>query len=254
MAWFKNTDETPQDRRRMRRIQWTPESSLRVELSMRDGKTVPVRWIDLSVTGVKLQLPDSIEHGLRQGRPVRLVFRDADYEFRINGSVVWMRPAADEEEASLLGVHFAYVPQEIGEERPLLWEYFTRRQAYRVSPPANAPVRVLLACKEGVLATTLHDISATGMSVLIEPAGAAVPWVAAGLGAKYEVELHLPTMEKPQTVMARAERTERRGRHVVWRMSFSEEDEKEAGETVLRIGEYVTRRQQEAMLNEAEPA
>lgn len=245
MNWFKKSNETTAaSQRKSERISWSPESQLRVELSVREDSSVPVQWVDLSVTGVKLLVPSEVGAGMRTGRPVRLEFFDGRYEFFATGSVVWSRPSPDGD-GQHIGVQFAYIPPEVGEDRPALWEYFNRRVAFRIQPPPAEPLDVHISGKEGVLKSRLFDISATGMNILIDADGARQPWVATGLGEKYRLTLRLPTMNDRIVLVARAERSGRQGRFLMWSMDFLEEDEKESGETLLRVSEYVTRRQQE---------
>lgn len=246
MNWFKksnNSEATASSRRSAERISWSPESHLRVELAVRDGSQ-PVEWVDLSVTGVKLLVPDEVGQGMQTGKPVRLEFFDGKYQFFATGSVVWAHPSP-EGDGQHIGVQFAYIPPEVGEERPALWDYFNRRVAFRVQPPAATPLDVHLSGAEGVIKTRLFDICATGMNVLLDAEAKQRPWVATGLGEKYRLTLTLPTMTERIVLVGRADRASRQGRYLMWTMAFLEEDEKESGETLLRVGEYVTRRQQE---------
>ena len=247
MNWFKKSSKNEataaaDTRRGAERISRSPETHLRVELVVRDGN-LPVEWVDLSVTGVKLHVSDEIGRGMLPGKPARLEFFDGKYNFFATGSVVWSRPAP--EGGVHVGVQFAYIPPEVGEERPALWDYFNRRVAFSVQPPPTEPIDVHVSGKEGVIKTRLFDICATGMNVLLDAEAKQKPWVAEGLGEKYRLTLTLPTMTERIVLVGRADRASRQGRYLMWTLAFLEEDEKESGETLLRVGEYVTRRQQE---------
>ncbi len=245
MSWFKSTNKAagPGDRS-TERVDWSPEASLNVQVVTRKGEVIDVRWVDLSVTGVKLVVPRELKDEMRQGYPIKMAFEDDGVAFRVNGRIIWA--ASDLGlEVENLGVRFAYVNPDLGDKHPELWEYFNRRMAFRVTAPLDEPVEVEIEGAEDSLMSTMIDISATGISMLLPKEAGKLQWVDEALGCKFNLNLQLSVNHHTMRLLARTERVELRAKGIFWGMSFLEEDERELGEELEQIADYVMARQRQ---------
>ena len=256
MSWFKSTNKpTTADGRAAERVDWSPEASLEVKLVTREGELIDVQWVDLSVSGVKLIVPDEMQGELREGYPIKLAFAADGVSFRVNGRIIWVHlelPEGAEEsgedaeqERESIGVRFAYVDPALGDEHPELWAYFNRRTAYRVKAPADEPIEVEVEGQRGTLTARMFDISATGIALLLPKETRELPWVEKGLGHKFDLVLQLSGEYHTMRLRARVERVDNKPRGLFWGLSFLEEDERELGEELEAIADYVMARQRQ---------
>lgn len=245
MAWFKQIKQVDhQTPRSAERVAWSAESELSVAVILRTGDTLPVEWLDLSVSGAKILVPSELEQELHEGNPVRLSFEANGVRFRINARIMWVHVNQVEEKLHM-GVRFAYVDPELGHDHPELWQYFNRRKTFRASPPAGETVSVSVECEQGALTADLLDISATGISLMLPKETGELPWVAEALGTKLALELKLSEEHELMHVVARVERMEAKARGVFWGLSFLEEDERDLGDELETIADFVMARQRQ---------
>lgn len=230
-------------RRIAKRIEWTPQSAVTVDLLLPDGDSLPACWADLSVTGVMLIIPADSGIEFERGHEVELDFTIDGICMRLAGTVAWSVPD-DTGKIIKAGVQFDPLGEVIGGLHPRLWEYFNRRESYRAGCEEDDSPDVFIERNGNACTGRLLDVSTSGVSVIFDETVAAGANLNRELGYDFALKTRLAPDMDEITLQARAERFDREGRYAVVAFSFPDEYEQQDRPEIEEIRGFVERREE----------
>ncbi|MFT7669951.1 MAG: hypothetical protein ACI8X5_002658 [Planctomycetota bacterium] len=218
-------------------------AALTVSLLYAGKKHVPVKWVDMSVSGAKIIVPRNGDEGFRVGQSVTICLTLRGESYLVVTRTVWV--LVGEEELNV-GLEFVGGIAKICHADPELWEYLNRRRSFRIAPKRGDVVRVLVGGEGGAAMGTMLDISATGLGILIPRVFANRDFIKSGLGCKFRIALKLDEDIPKLNMIARAERSAPRGAGIQWGLVFLEEDDREMASELAIVTDYIMLRQRES--------
>lgn len=236
VPWFKG------DRRKTYRVEPESRGALEVRLIVSRRKPLLGELINMSLDGSAVFFPANECPDLTTNERVKLKFAIAQSKKSVMIDAI-VKDSCTAGERKLCRFQFEEPAGFIRELDPALWEYFNRRQGFRVEPNAIEPIEVMLEWRSGFAQGRIIDISTTGMGLEVDPE------ILRALGHSHRLTLSfkLPGSEIPLklvgTIIYRKSKGEDPQCGIRFDWDWRKTDNFELQESV--IGAYLMRRHQE---------
>jgi len=236
VTWLKG------DRRKKYRVEPESPGALEVSLILSSRKSLPGELINMSIDGSAVFFPANDCPDLTPNERVKLKFVMTQTKKSITIDAI-VKDSCTAGERKLCRFQFAEPASFVQELDPSLWEYFNRRQGFRVEPERVEPIEVMLEWRDGFAQGRIIDISTTGMGLEVDPELAR----ALGHGDRLTLSFRLPGSEIPLKLAGNIVHGKPKGENthcgIRFDWSWSKTDDFELQESV--IGAYLMRRHRE---------
>ena len=236
VPWFKG------DRRKKYRVEPESPGALEVSLMLSSRKSVSGELINMSLDGSAVFFPANGCPDLTTNERVKLKFVIAQSKKSIMIDAI-VKDSCTAGERKICRFQFGEPAGFVQELDPALWEYFNRRQGFRVEPNAIEPIEVMLEWRSGFAQGRIIGISTTGMGLEVDPE------IVRALGHTHRLTLsfQLPGSEIPLKLVGNIMYHKSKGKDSQCGIRFDwdwrKTDKFELQESV--IGAYLMRRHQE---------
>lgn len=236
VPWFKA------DRRKKYRVEPESPNVLEVSLIASSRKVLPGELINMSLDGSAVFFPANECPDLTPNERVKLKFVIAPSKKSIMIDAI-VKDSCTTGERKLCRFQFEEPAGFVHELDPALWEYFNRRQGFRVEPNAVEPIEVILEWRSGFAQGRIIDISTTGTGLEVDPE------LVRALGHHHRLTLsfQLPGSKIPLKLAGNITYRKPKGENthcgIRFNWNWSKTDSFELQESV--IGAYLMRRQRE---------
>lgn len=162
VTWFKG------DRRKTYRVEPEQLGDVEVSLVLSSQKLLPGELINMSLHGSAVFFPANECPDLTPNEMVKLKIVIAPSKKSITIDVI-VKDSCMAGGKKLCRFQFAEPATFVQELDPSLWEYFNRRQSFRVEPDQAEPIEVMLEWQGGFGQGRIIDISTAGMRLELDP-------------------------------------------------------------------------------------